>query len=395
VNSRMVITNSCLILVLGLFSIDLYNPALPEIARVFSVTDAQSQNLVVFYLAGFALSQLVYGPISDRKGRVPVIMVSLALGALGNYLTSTADSIQALYLFRLLTGIGAGGCPVISRAILSDTFKDKTELSKSLTVFSMASQVSPALAPVLGGFITAALPWQYNFYALTLITLLGAVFIKATLVETAPLQGVPSKRLEGFKVLLRDFNFMVYSLVSAVLFAITIGYFTASPFIYQLQFHLQSQENGLLFVGYSAGIVLGSYLTKRFLNRYSPERILMTSLVALTVLAALAPLVLQAFKLVTAPALVAYGFLVALGCGLSSPLLLGISLHGQAKHAGTGSALQGAIKMAGAALALFFFSEGHTSTAMGLMMGILVMSLFCLFAIALAQRIAGRSVATA
>jgi DHA1 family bicyclomycin/chloramphenicol resistance-like MFS transporter len=386
VNSKIVITNSCLILVIGLFSIDLYNPALPEIARVFAATDAQSQNLVVFYLAGFALSQLVYGPISDRKGRVPVIMVSLTIGALGNYLTSTADSLHALYMFRLLTGIGAGGCPVISRAILSDTFRDKTELSKSLTIFSMASQVSPAIAPILGGFITAALPWQYNFYALTLITLLAAVFIKTTLVETAPLQRAPAKRLAGFKVLLLDFNFMIYSLVSAVLFAITIGYFTASPFIYQLQFHLQSQENGLLFAAYSAGIVIGSYLTKRLLDRYAPERILISSLAVLTTLAILAPMVLRTLNLVTAPALVVYGFLIALGCGLASPLLLGISLHGQPQHAGTGSALQGAIKMAGAALALYVFSAGHTNTAMGLMIGILLMALVCLFAIAFAQR---------
>ena len=128
--SRLIIINACIILVLGLFSIDLYNPALPTIKMVLNISNAQAQALVVWYLGGFAVSQLVYGPLSDKYGRVPVILSSLFFSAVGNYLTSTAETYQALSLFRLFTGIAAGGCPVISRAILSDTFRDKVELSK-------------------------------------------------------------------------------------------------------------------------------------------------------------------------------------------------------------------------------------------------------------------------
>jgi len=225
-NSRRVMINSCVILILGLLSIDLYNPALPAIKMAFDISDAQAQRMVVWYLSGFAVSQLIYGPMSDRWGRVPVILLSLFLAASGNYLTSTAESYHALLAFRLLTGLAAGGCPVISRAILSDTFKDKTELSKSLAVFSMASQISPALAPIIGGYITACLPWKYNFLALALFMCLGLLFVKITLTETAPKQRSSHRPFWGFVVLLSSLKFVIYSVVSAILFAITIGYFT-------------------------------------------------------------------------------------------------------------------------------------------------------------------------
>ena len=86
--SRLIITNSCIILILGLFSIDLYNPALPTIKAALNISNAQAQSLVVWYLGGFAVSQLVYGPLSDKYGRVPVILLSLFFSAVGNYLTS-------------------------------------------------------------------------------------------------------------------------------------------------------------------------------------------------------------------------------------------------------------------------------------------------------------------
>ncbi|MDY3571623.1 MULTISPECIES: multidrug effflux MFS transporter [Enterobacter] len=389
--SRLIITNSCVILVLGLLSIDLYNPALPAIQTALNISNAQAQSLVVWYLVGFAVSQLIYGPLSDKHGRVPVILLSLFFSAIGNYLTSTADTYQTLSMFRLFTGIGAGGCPVISRAILSDTFLNKSELSKSLAVFSMASQVSPAFAPVLGGYITEFFPWKYNFIALAIMMLVGLLFVKVTLPETSPKKSLLGGRTAGFRVLLSDLNFMIYSIVSAVLFAITIGYFTASPFVFQTQFHLSSSQNGYFFMIYSSGIVTGSWLTKKILSRTTPEKMLMVSLPLLVFFTLLASLSVHFTSVLSIEFIAAYSFVVGLGCGLSSPLLLGISLHGHTELAGTGSALQGALKMAGAAFVLWFFASEHTGTAEGLLSGLFILSLICFALIAFAQFRANRT----
>ncbi|MFD0706279.1 Bcr/CflA family drug resistance efflux transporter [Photorhabdus luminescens] len=383
--SKLIIINSCVILVLGLFSIDLYNPALPIIKIALAITDNQAQSLVVYYLFGFAVSQIFYGPLSDKYGRIPVILFSLLFSAVGNYLTSTAESFHTLSLFRLLTGIGAGGCPVISRAILSDTFRDKTELSKSLAIFSMASQVSPAFAPIIGGYITEYLPWKFNFIALAIMMLLGAIFVKMTLPETSPMRPNSNGRLAGFRILLSDVNFVVYSVVSAVLFAITIGYFTASPFVFQTQFGLSSSQNGYLFIIYSAGIVIGSLLTKKGLSHATPEYILKISLPLLLSFTVIALIFIHFTQILSIGFIIIYSFAIGLGCGLSSPLLLGISLHGHSELSGTGSALQGALKMAGAAIVLWFFSSGHTTTATGLMWGLFALALICFILIVCTQ----------
>ncbi|WP_323871577.1 MFS transporter [Xenorhabdus doucetiae] len=87
-----------------------------------------------------------------------------------------------------------------------DTFRDKTELSKSLAVFSMASQVSPAFAPVIGGYITQYLPWKFNFIALAIMMLTGLFFVKMTLPETSPMKSTGSGRIAGFRILLSDVN---------------------------------------------------------------------------------------------------------------------------------------------------------------------------------------------
>ncbi|MDR0219611.1 MAG: Bcr/CflA family efflux MFS transporter [Enterobacteriaceae bacterium] len=375
--SKIIIINSCVILVLGLFSIDLYNPALPIIKTALAMTNNQAQSLVVYYLFGFAVSQLFYGPISDKYGRIPVILFSLLFSAIGNYLTSSAGSFHTLSLFRFLTGIGAGGCPVISRAILSDTFRDKTELSKSLAIFSMASQVSPAFAPIIGGYITEYLPWKFNFIALAIMMLIGALFVKMTLPETSPMKSNNNGRTAGFRILLSDLNFVIYSVISAVLFAITIGYFTASPFIFQTQFGLSTSQNGYLFMIYSAGIVMGSLLTKKWLSHAMPEKILKISLPLLLVFTVIALIFIHVISVLSIGFIIAYSFAIGFGCGLSSPLLLGISLHGHPELSGTGSALQGTLKMAGAAIVLWFFASGHTATAAGLIWGIFILALIC------------------
>ncbi|MDE9500062.1 Bcr/CflA family drug resistance efflux transporter, partial [Xenorhabdus bovienii] len=103
---------------------------------------------------------------------------------------------------------------------------------------------------------------------------------------------------------------------------------TASPFIFQTQFELSSSQNGYLFMIYSAGIVIGSLLTKKGLSHFTPERILKVSLPLLVLFTAMALIFIYFTQVLSIEFIIIYSFAVGLGCGLSSPLLLGISLHG-------------------------------------------------------------------
>lgn len=385
-NNQIIIINSCLILIVGLLSIDLYNPALPEMAKVLKVTDAQIQSLVFYYLMGFSLSQLIYGPISDKKGRVPVIIFSLTVAAIAHFLTFFAKSFSTLSILRTLTGLAAGGCPVISRAILSDTFKNKIELSKALTIFSMASQVSPAFAPIIGGYISTYLKWNYNFLVLSILISIATLFVKYTLKETNTTSKSSRNTFSNFKILLQDSKFITYSVISAILFAITIGYFTASPFIIQNEYRLSAKLNGYLFFIYSLGIVIGSFLTKKLLNYICPEKILKNSLFFLCFISASTVILNLVLDITSIICFLVYGFLIALGCGLASPLLLGLSLHSHSQISGIGSALQGTLKMAGAALSLLAFSHANTTSSTGLIIAFCLMSLICFMTIFFLQK---------
>ena len=114
-NTRsIVVFTSCMLLVVGLFSMDLYNPSLPSISQYLHVNQNTTRGLVITYLVGFSVSQLFYGPLSDAFGRKKIVIIALIFTILGNILTSLATSGHQLLFYRFLTGIGAGGCPVIS-----------------------------------------------------------------------------------------------------------------------------------------------------------------------------------------------------------------------------------------------------------------------------------------
>jgi predicted MFS family arabinose efflux permease len=242
--------------------------------------------------------------------------------------------------------------------VLSDVFKEKKALTQALAVFSMASQVSPAFAPMIGGVITLYLSWRYNFAALFVLTLAGLFIVKTTLPETRPEHAsrASGNAFASYKILVSSATFMVYSIVSALLFAVTIGYYTISPFIFQDHYRLTSAQNGLLYVFYAVGIVIGSFATKKIVARFTPEWVLRASLTFLVVVSGAAVMLCVTQPGVGLTVMLILAFLVAVGCGVSSPLLLGLSLHPFPQLAGAGSALQGTIKMAGAGLTLWLIA---------------------------------------
>lgn len=375
---------ACLVLIVGLLSIDLYNPSLPAMVVKLHISDAIAKSLVVSYLIGFAFSQLWYGPKSDQHGRKKILLVSLVLTILGNALTMFAHGGTDLLIYRFVTGLGAGGCPVISRALLRDSFPDKKALTHAFTIFAMSSQLSPAFAPMIGGFIEHYSSWQYNFLALSFITLVAFLFVWGGLVET-------NKRLHtvNFNVLLSHFKqllinprFLVLGLLSGLIFSYTIGYYTINPFVLQGQFHLSASENGLVYVFYAVGIVLGSYATKRLNIHYKPELVL---LVALFLLCALS--VIMCIANYMWPNLVVVlleAFVMAILCGMSAPIILSLGLLPFPEIAGAASAMQGMLKMSTTALMLGVLSIYPVHTAWHLAVVMLIISFFvCIFALLL------------
>ncbi|HCA3579201.1 TPA: MFS transporter [Salmonella enterica subsp. enterica serovar Ball] len=351
---KHVVLISCLMLVIGLMAVDFFNPSLPYIMQSLQVSQNTTKTLIVAYMMTLGVAQFFYGRFSDLRGRKPAILIALCVAAVGLALSSLADSIAMLYLARMITAAGMAGCTVISRAVLVDVISDKKTLRQAFSYFAMSSQISPAFAPVMGGFIQQYWGWRYAFALFAVITLAALLVLLKIMQETHP-QRHADASATGFSVyrqLLSDERFTVYSLASALIFVFTIGYYASTPFAFH-QLGYSPVENSVFYLIYCAGILSGSWAMSSVLLRFTAET-LYRGLLAFILLLCLVFLAAPG-KSTSLGLWALFSFGLSFSCGVTAPLTLALSMETMETFRGMASALQGAIKMffAGVFLALF------------------------------------------
>ena len=167
----------------SIMSTDLYAPSLPHLPKIFGTSPELVKLTMSLNLLGYALAQLLYGPVSDRYGRRPVIiggMGAFCVCALG---CALAQSIEQLILARVLLGTSAAAQAVMGYAILYDVF-DKKERVRALAILGVALSVTPAVAPLLGGYIHVLCGWRVNFFVVFGSGSLATLLIVSWLPET-------------------------------------------------------------------------------------------------------------------------------------------------------------------------------------------------------------------
>jgi DHA1 family bicyclomycin/chloramphenicol resistance-like MFS transporter len=153
-----------LLTALGPLSTDMYLPSLPAIRADLGATTAGTQLTLSAFLLGFAVGQFVYGPVSDRVGRRPVLLFGLALFTLASLICTLAPSIETLVAARFVQAIGASGPIVLGRAIVRDLYEG-ARAGRELSRMSTIMGVVPAAAPIFGGLLYQAFGWRSNFAA--------------------------------------------------------------------------------------------------------------------------------------------------------------------------------------------------------------------------------------
>ncbi len=386
--NNTIILTSCALLLVSLFSMDLYNPSLPVITHALHASQSIIRNLVIAYLFGAAVSQLFYGPLSDRFGRKPIIVFALCVCIIGNVVSVIATTAWVLLFSRLIVGLGAGGCTVISRVILRDTFHDRHHLTRAFAYFAMASTISPAFAPMIGGFLQTHFPWQSNFIFLNVITLMMLIAILILFTETIQnkLSHLNSKLfLQGYKTVLSNRQFLVYSVMSALTFSITIGYYTINPFIFQNDLGFSPATNGLFYIIYAVGILIGTNVTKACVKKYAPESIVK---IAAHFLFGISIVVttLNLFGLFNVYTVLIPTFFIAVFFGVQAPSLIALGIANFKENTGSASAMQGMIKMLGPAIVLLAFAGVHVSKQLPLSLFFLIVSLLNVSCLALIKK---------
>jgi MFS transporter, DHA1 family, multidrug resistance protein len=264
---------------LGPISTDLYLPSLPGLLRHFDADIAEVQLTLSVFLVGLAVGQLVYGPLSDRFGRRPVLLAGLILYVVASAICALAPSVPTLIAARLLQATGACAGPVVCRAVVRDVH-GREGAARILSYMGAAMALAPALGPILGGFVEAWLGWRANFAILCIYGAVGLALTAAILPETAPHRGESGGGLDaalrGYLGLLGQRVYIGFVLCCALAYGGIFCFISGSSFVFVDIIGLAPQLYGVCFGAIVLGYILGTLMGGRLTRRIGVERLVRT-----------------------------------------------------------------------------------------------------------------------
>jgi MFS transporter, DHA1 family, multidrug resistance protein len=343
----------------GPLTTDLYLPSLPGMARAFATTPDKVQLTLILFMAAYGLAQLIYGPLSDRYGRRPVLLGGLALFVVTSAICALASSIGALIALRVGQALGACGAPVLARAIVRDLFEGAAAV-RALSLVGAAMALVPVLAPIAGGFLEEAFGWRAGFL---LLAALGAILLAstwATLDETnrrpsaEPL--TPGGLALGYGRLLASRTYVGFVVGVGGAFAGLALFLAESSFVLIDAMGLTPSAFGLAFAVVSVGYMTGNLLSARLAGRHSSLRLARIG-IALCLAGASAMSLAWVMGADRPAAVILPMALYMIGFGLVMPNGVAGAIAPWPERAGAASAFLGFCQMFASAVAVFIASR--------------------------------------
>lgn len=345
---------------LGPIALNIFLPSMPGLAKELAVDYGTVQLTLTFFLVGLGVAQLVYGPISDRWGRRPVLLWGLGIYCIGSVVCVLAPSISWLMLGRILQAIGGCAGLVLGRAIVRDLY-ERDRAAAMIGYVTMAMSLAPMLSPVLGGYLDTLFGWRTSFAFCSLAGISIFVWVSLTLPETLAQRGLGEGAmalLRGYGVLLRSPIFCGYVLQTAFTSGVFFAFIAGAPFVVVTVMGQPASAYGLWFIVVSLGYLTGNFFTGRFAVRLGVDRMLACGAVvqvfgtgALALTSWLGPLSLPGIFL---PMTV-----VALSNGLVLPNGIAGAISVNPRMAGAAAGLSGALQMATGAIAAMLVGSGQ------------------------------------
>lgn len=336
---------------LGPFTIDLYLPAFPVLEADFETTAAAIQLTLTGTMIGFAIGQLVVGPLSDKVGRrIPLIVVT-ALHVLASVAAAFAPSLELLSATRVLMGVGAAAGGVVAMAIVRDLFGGR-RLVVMLSRLALVSGVAPVVAPLVGSWLLTLMPWRGIFVVLAaygvLMLISTVIFIPETLPVARRGERGGATVLQRYRSVFSDRVFIGVLVIGGMTFSGLFSYLSASPFLFQQTHGLDAQQYGLLFAVNSLGVVVGVQTASRLATRFGPQWVLAYS-TSVLLLAGIAIVVTDQLGLgLWGTVIPLFVFMTA--CGFTFPNVQVLALDRHGKAAGTAASVLGAVNFGVAGL---------------------------------------------
>lgn len=365
IKHRLIAVIILLLMVIGQIGTDVYLASLPAIHVALNTSTSTTQYTFSIFLTGFALSQLFYGPLSDRYGRKPFIIFGLFLYTVTGLLCASSTNIIELLAARFFQGVGAGACTVIARAIMRDTFDGK-DLNKMNIYQSMVWSMVPISAPLLGSYIQYYLGWRYNFLLLSVLSTFLLVLCWFKLPETIKIkeQTISVRQIfNDYKKIFYEKSFFPYLIFSACIVSLFAVFNISAPLIIQIIFKQSVIVYGWVVFSVAVTFLMGSLISRVLIHQISSKQLMLLGLIII-ILAGIALLFVSSMN---EPTL--YKFLIAIiimqiGSAVAFPSAAAESMRPFIQKAGKSAAIFGCTLFLSSALFSGIMSYLHEKNLM-------------------------------
>lgn len=377
---------------IGALATDTYLPSLPAMEVIFAATTSEVQLTLSAFMLGFAFSQIIYGPMSDRFGRKPVMLAGLTVFVVASVASIFSTSIEMLILCRFLQATGASAGPVLARAIARD-FHGGDRAARMLSAMGSVMGLVPAAAPIIGGYLEIWWGWKASFLFVGAAGVLAIAMLVLKLEESLkdpdPHAFHPRRMLANYRTLLSHRVYLGYAACGCFVFSGLFAFISGSSFVLQGVFGVAPENFGYYFALVCFGYVGGTSLSARITTRLGIARMVWLG----GFLAALSGFVMVglAFAEVNQPmAVVGPHMFFMAAVGIVLPQSIAGSLTPFPHMAGAASSLFGCAQMTMAALAGALVGYTFDGTQLPLALIICGCGVLTLFAAAPATRMGRR-----
>lgn len=361
---------------IGPASLNIFLPSMPGLMSFYDTDYSTAQLTLTLYLVGLGVAQLAYGPLSDKFGRRPVVIIGLAIFIFGSAVCCISPSIEVLLAGRFLQAIGGCSGIVISRAIIRDVF-NRERAAKALAYVTMAMVVAPLIAPSVGGFLDVYYGWQASFALLVIFGVVILVSCIFTLNETrAPNSAniASNKIWVGIGELLSRRRFYGYSLQVAFNSGVFYAFIAGAPYIMIELLGQSANEYGLWFV-FSAGLYMcGNLAAARYTEQIGSDRMIAIG-TAISLLGSAIIAVVFFGGLVTPLALFGSMGIVAFGNGINIPNGVSGAVSVIPNRSGAASGLSGFAQMVVGATVSYMVGSCLADSSAPLVMAMVICAL--------------------
>ena len=340
-----------------IFAMQLLVPSMPKLQSYFSTSAYNVQLTLTVFMFGFAIAQILYGPLSDKYGRKPLILFSIIIFIIGSAMSFFSTSIEFLILSRLVQSIGAAGGMVLPPAVIRDVYGE-SDSTKAIGWLSIVAGIAALLAPYFGGLLNDTYGWRAGMFILVII---GIIIFIISLVYLP--ESLEYKEKNNFSIIsiIRDYSQLFYIRTFCILFiilssinAVFYAFFAGGVFVVVENLNLSSANFGLIMVPLVLSFVISAYISVRINKIFNPINIIFLGSMFSFFSAVMIYLSFLTGNL-SIYSLTFFGLFLGWGNGQVIPLATSLAINIFPTRAGTASASIGTGSMlAGAIVSLLF-----------------------------------------